>query len=425
MLYNQPYGVSDPNAAYINGNPATGIAGSIPPAASIEFPQREIVNLINFATLAPSNSDLNQLAKAVQTQRVNWALDTGTADALAIALAPIPTSYVNGMPFRLIKAGADNATTTPTVNINGLGPKTMVHFDGTPLSAAELKANSLVSGVYDGTAFRLTTPASGGGTGSQSWYGLDVGTADAMVVTIAGLTAYVTGHRYWITKAAFANTISNPTININGFGAKTVTRFDSTALEGAELPAGCMMTLEYDGTKCRILSADRPSTKTEAEAGVSANTFISPLTLFQRRVPFFSAQGTVAQGIPPGVDTKVNNLSTLVGTLLNTGSSFTASAFTCGPKDSGVWMFMAYTAMVLLSNSSAGKDYRGAIAQNGITGPFMSNYVNESSTYGLVVTTPMIVNSGDVITSSVFQSTDTTRNIGATQFVGWRINGAV
>ena len=46
MKYNQPFGISDPNGAYINGDPSAGIAGSIPPAASIEYPQREIVNLI-------------------------------------------------------------------------------------------------------------------------------------------------------------------------------------------------------------------------------------------------------------------------------------------------------------------------------------------------------------------------------------------
>lgn len=49
MLYNQPYGISDPNASYINGNPSTGTMGSIPPALSIEHPQREIVKVIQWA----------------------------------------------------------------------------------------------------------------------------------------------------------------------------------------------------------------------------------------------------------------------------------------------------------------------------------------------------------------------------------------
>ena len=77
MQYNQPYGITDPNAPYINGNPATGTMGSIPPAASIEYDQREIVAVIQYAfnkglidfnnqvCQAPSNADLQQLLKAI------------------------------------------------------------------------------------------------------------------------------------------------------------------------------------------------------------------------------------------------------------------------------------------------------------------------------------------------------------------------
>jgi hypothetical protein len=78
LLYNQPYGVSDPNAPYINGNPTTGQMGSIPPAASIEHDQREVVEVINTANTrgykdfsntpcaAPSSADLMQLRKAIE-----------------------------------------------------------------------------------------------------------------------------------------------------------------------------------------------------------------------------------------------------------------------------------------------------------------------------------------------------------------------
>lgn len=77
MKYNQPFGVSDPDAAYVNGNPSTGTMGSIPPAASMEYDQREIVSVIQWAydngyydqnsqlCAAPSNSDLSQLLKAI------------------------------------------------------------------------------------------------------------------------------------------------------------------------------------------------------------------------------------------------------------------------------------------------------------------------------------------------------------------------
>src|ERR1035437_10819759 len=78
MLYNQPFDQpSSPNAGYVNGNPATGTPGSIPPAPSIELPQREIVAVINYAythglidwstvnCAAPTNSIATQLLSAI------------------------------------------------------------------------------------------------------------------------------------------------------------------------------------------------------------------------------------------------------------------------------------------------------------------------------------------------------------------------
>jgi hypothetical protein len=95
VKYMQPFGISDPNAPYINGNPATGEMGSIPPAASIEHDMREIVEVINYAyehkyrdsegTLcqAPSEFDLQQLRKAI------WGFIN--SDKMALNL----TYYVN------------------------------------------------------------------------------------------------------------------------------------------------------------------------------------------------------------------------------------------------------------------------------------------------------------------------------------------
>lgn len=75
MKYNAPFGAANPDAPYINGNPSIGVAGSIPPAESIEYPQREIVKAITDAGMVPDNSDLGQLSKAIrriQTTRTPW-----------------------------------------------------------------------------------------------------------------------------------------------------------------------------------------------------------------------------------------------------------------------------------------------------------------------------------------------------------------
>ena len=54
MKYVPPLGATDPNASYQDGNPEAGILGSIVPAAAIERPQREILNVLTAAGLTPS-----------------------------------------------------------------------------------------------------------------------------------------------------------------------------------------------------------------------------------------------------------------------------------------------------------------------------------------------------------------------------------
>jgi hypothetical protein len=65
MQYTQPYGNVNPNASYVNGNPATGTPGSIIPAAAVEAAQREIINCIVQAGLTPDPANLTQLWQAI------------------------------------------------------------------------------------------------------------------------------------------------------------------------------------------------------------------------------------------------------------------------------------------------------------------------------------------------------------------------
>ena len=66
MKYVPPLGATDPNASYQDGNPEAGIFGSIVPAAAIERPQREILNVLTAAGLTPSDTDLTQLLAAIR-----------------------------------------------------------------------------------------------------------------------------------------------------------------------------------------------------------------------------------------------------------------------------------------------------------------------------------------------------------------------
>lgn len=55
------------DAGYVNGNPATGEPGSIPPCEALEHVMREIVHVIEWSGQTPNHLDLEQLRKALKT----------------------------------------------------------------------------------------------------------------------------------------------------------------------------------------------------------------------------------------------------------------------------------------------------------------------------------------------------------------------
>jgi hypothetical protein len=162
MKYNQPYGVSDPNAPYINGDPSVGQPGSIPPAASIEYPQREIVNFITDTNLtAPSNSDLRQLSKGIQAGLVNFGVDIGVINALSVSVAPAIPVLFRGL--RLYVLCIANNTGATTLSVSGLPNRAVVRRDYTSLKANDIVAGAVQLFIYDGTYWQLFGAGMSGG----------------------------------------------------------------------------------------------------------------------------------------------------------------------------------------------------------------------------------------------------------------------
>lgn len=161
MKYHQPYGITAPNGSYVNGDPSVGRAGSIPPAESIEYPQREIVYLISDAGLAvPDDGDLHQLAKAVQSQLLISDDDAGTSNAYQVTMTPAPTAYFKYMAV-VCKIGNTN-TGASVLNVNAMGPKPIRHpADNSELSAGELKQGAIACFIFDGIYFHLVWTSGG------------------------------------------------------------------------------------------------------------------------------------------------------------------------------------------------------------------------------------------------------------------------
>jgi hypothetical protein len=155
VRYIQPYGIPDLDAPYINGNPSIGLAGSIPPAQAFEHPMREIVHMILKSGLVPSEADLYQLLKAIRTQKVNFAIDTGTTNNLVCVFDPVLEAYNNGLVIRI---RVSHTNTGPAVIDGGPGFTNIVRIDGSPLSAGDMSTGGIAKLVYIDGVFQLLNP---------------------------------------------------------------------------------------------------------------------------------------------------------------------------------------------------------------------------------------------------------------------------
>lgn len=109
----------------------------------------------------PAGDDSTHLATtqfastAIQSQTGNQATSSGTANDLAITLSPVPASLAALLGSELRVFTAQTNSGVMTLNVNGLGAKSIVHPDGSGLAGAEIPANSYLGVVWDGTHFQL------------------------------------------------------------------------------------------------------------------------------------------------------------------------------------------------------------------------------------------------------------------------------
>lgn len=91
---------------------------------------------------------------------LNYCADAGSTDAYACNLDPAITTYITGAHY-LFKANTAN-TGAATLNLNGLGAKTIVKVTGgitTTLRDNDIRVGQFVDVVYDGTNLQMQSPS--------------------------------------------------------------------------------------------------------------------------------------------------------------------------------------------------------------------------------------------------------------------------
>lgn len=114
---------------------------------------------------------------ALKESRFNVGTDSGAANAYVVAMTTAPAAYTLGQAVVFVATYAN--TGASTVNVSGLGAKSIIRWTGDALQSGDIPAGGIIEVRYDGTSFRLmnvltTTPVglplavSQGGTGQTT-----------------------------------------------------------------------------------------------------------------------------------------------------------------------------------------------------------------------------------------------------------------
>ena len=312
------------------------------------------------SNVAAASSRSNYSRVAESQDGIYWkaASPGGTIDAMTGTLAPAPSAYTEGMLVGIVVPGTgSNTVTTPTINLNSLGVKTIRKFNGA-LVAGDYSVGDTLWLRYDGTYFQLLNPGripsipnntitsamivDGTITGADiaastvnvsnlaTGVSITPWVAAAGTDTITGtyspaIAAYTDG-LILMFRAAGANTSTTPTFNANSVGAKTIVKAGNVALVAGDIPAQhyeCV--LKYNST------LDKFELLNPKIGAADGNTVFNNGGSFETALPRNAQTGTsytVLTG-DRGKHLTLSNASAIAVTLPQAGSAGFGSSWWC------------------------------------------------------------------------------------------------
>jgi hypothetical protein len=336
MKYVPPYGVSDPNASYINGDPSQGLKGSIPPAAVFENPQRELLEMIQESSFVPSDADLTQLLQAIRSQFINTVVDTGSVNVLSVACSPPLQAYTRGLLLRVLVYNTNTAACSIDA---GCGRVNIHRVNGAALSPGDLHAGGLYDLGYDGTAFQLINFLGTGTVGDINNYYINIPyavdastTANVVTANFSPAITTVAAGQAILVKIANNNTAATK-ININTLTPITLKALDGGDLLPDDIVAGGIYLMVSDGTNFYL--APSHIIVSNVTLNIPSVQFATPTALLnalERKLIGPTGHVTIqlATGIyaPFSVQHPSTNSITIKGTMIGalpTSASFSAS----------------------------------------------------------------------------------------------------
>jgi len=225
---------------------------------------------------------------------------TNTLTLTPASNTPSVTAYFNYQQFQFVAAASSSGTVT--VNIAGVGAKTLYNSDGTVVGNGGLAAGTLYliayqSGLNSGSGgFVIQSPGVGitqtavnatvqSQTGNS---GVDSGSVNSYALTLSPVLAAYANILYAPIRMKVSHTNTGAaTLNINTIGAVNIVGPDGGALNAGDLLLGEIVELFYDGTNFQYPNAGATTARqglvqlaqnSDATAATNSSLVMSPTT---------------------------------------------------------------------------------------------------------------------------------------------------
>jgi len=297
--------------------------------------------------IAVYNSALNSgaggfaLYLSINSQPLVYGADTGSANAYVVNPTFVLSSLTTGQVVVFLAANAN--TTASTVNVSGLGAKSIVTPQGAALYSGQIASNQACVCVYNGTSWQLVNPYN---TTVQNLYAADTGAANAYVVSpVPALASLAAGSLIYF-KASNASTGSS-TINVSGLGVKNLTRSDISSLQINDIVANGEYQAVYDGTQWQLLNPTPNVLAPKLYAAFTVSGGVLTTTFKSTNISSISRSGTgaynisITSGVLPDANYVVTHVqegsnTVFVGVTNKTSTGFSFACTQPGPSAADV-----------------------------------------------------------------------------------------
>lgn len=202
---------------------------------------------------------VDQPADSSSIAAAQWAVATGSSDAIVAAYAEPNTALTDGL-LLAFRATAANATATPTFAPDGLTARTITRKGGSALVPGNIPgANAEVLVRYNlaNTRWELLNPFQP--LAAAYTYASAGGTADALTGAYTPPRLTLEDGVRLAVRATAANATRTPTFAPDGLTARTIVRASGASVQPGDIVVGTELLLEYDLANTRWKWLNSPS----------------------------------------------------------------------------------------------------------------------------------------------------------------------